>query len=384
MVIPVIWGIATIVFLLMFAVPGDPARMLIGQRDDPAAIAVIKQKFKLDRPMHVQYFHFLGRLATFDLGRSYVKKTRVRDLLLGNAMPTVKLAVASIVIAVVLGVSAGVVAAYFRGRWIDLTVITSSVLGVSIPVFWLGLMMMLVFSVFLRILPLPDPATQDLKHLILPAVTLSGIMIGYIARMTRASLLEVMQQDYIRTARAKGLSRRVAVIKHGLRNATIPIITIIGLNFAALLGGAIATETVFSWPGIGMLMVKSIENRDLPVVEGGVVVLATIFVLVNIIVDVSYAFLDPRIRIKRPVLFLTREQVTRHRVNPVHPVQTNSSASPLQQQGTKIEGEHHSGGNNQEAKIDETHAGVFGYLEERVHFAFPVVARLIYGVPLVL
>lgn len=298
MVIPVIWGIATIVFLLMFAIPGDPARMLIGQRDDPRAIAVIKQKFKLDRPLHVQYFHFLGRLATLDLGRSYVKKTRVRDLLLGNAMPTVKLAAASIVIAVVLGVSAGVVAAYFRGRWIDLTVITGSVLGVSIPVFWLGLMMMLVFSVFLRILPLPDPATQDLKHLILPAVTLSGIMIGYIARMTRASLLEVMQQDYIRTARAKGLSRRVAVIKHGLRNATIPIITIIGLNFAALLGGAIATETVFSWPGIGMLMVKSIENRDLPVVEGGVVVLATIFVLVNIIVDVSYAFLDPRIRIK--------------------------------------------------------------------------------------
>lgn len=298
MVIPVIWGIATIVFLLMFAVPGDPARMLIGQRSDPAAEKVIREKFKLDRPLHVQYFSFLGRLATLDLGRSYVKKTKVRDLLLGNAMPTVKLAAASILIAVVLGVSAGIVAAYFHGRWIDLTVITGSVLGVSIPIFWLGLMLMLVFSVFLRVLPLPDPATQDLKHLILPAVTLSGVMIGYIARMTRASLLEVMQQDYIRTARAKGLSKRVAVLKHGLRNATIPIVTIIGLNFAGLLGGAIATETVFSWPGIGMLMVKSIENRDLPVVEGGVVVLATIFVVVNIIVDISYAFLDPRIRIK--------------------------------------------------------------------------------------
>jgi ABC-type dipeptide/oligopeptide/nickel transport system permease component len=248
--------------------------------------------------MHVQYFHFMGRLATLDLGRSYVKKTKVRDLLLGNAMPTVKLAAASIVIAVVAGVSAGVVAAYFRGRWIDLTVITASVLGVSMPVFWLGLMLLLVFAVFLRILPLPDPATQGLKHLILPAVALSMIMVGYIARMTRASLLEVMQQDYIRTARAKGLSRRVAVLKHGLRNALIPIITIIGINFAALLGGAIATETVFSWPGIGMLMVKSIENRDLPVVEGGVVILATIFVIVNIIVDVSYAFLDPRIRVK--------------------------------------------------------------------------------------
>jgi len=227
-----------------------------------------------------------------------VKRTRVRDLLLGNAMATVKLAVASVVISVALGVGAGIVAAYFRGRWIDLSVITGSVLGVSIPIFWLGLMLMLVFSVFVRVLPLPDPATQDLKHLILPAVTLSGVMVGYIARMTRASLLEVLQQDYIRTARAKGLSRRVAVIKHGLRNAMIPIITIIGLNFAGLLGGAIATETVFSWPGIGMLMIKSVENRDLPVVEGGVVVLATIFVVVNIIVDVSYAFLDPRIRIK--------------------------------------------------------------------------------------
>jgi len=298
MVIPVIWGIATIVFLLMFAVPGDPARMLIGQRNDPEAIAVIKKKFKLDRPLYVQYVHFLGRLATLDLGTSYVKRTKVQKLLLANAMPTVKLAAASIVIAVVVGVSAGIVAAYFRGKWIDMAVITASVLGVSIPVFWLGLMLLLVFSVFLRILPLPDPATQDLKYLVLPAVALSAIMVGYIARMTRASLLEVMQQDYIRTARAKGLSKRAALLKHGLRNAAIPIITIIGLNFAGLLGGAIATETVFSWPGIGMLMVKSIESRDLPVVEGGVVVLASIFVMVNIIVDVSYAFLDPRIRVK--------------------------------------------------------------------------------------
>ncbi len=298
MVIPVIWGIATIVFLLMFAVPGDPARMLIGQRDDPQARAAIEKKFKLDRPIHVQYFHFLGRLAVFDLGRSYVKRIKVRDLLLANAMPTVKLAAASILIAVVVGVSAGIVAAYFRGKWIDLAMVTASVLGVSIPVFWLGLMLLLLFAVSLRVLPLPDPASQDLRHLVLPALALSMIMVGYIARMTRASLLEVMQQDYVRTARAKGLSKRVAVLKHGLRNAMIPIITIIGINFAGLLGGAIATETVLSWPGIGMLMVRSIENRDLPVVEGGVVILATIFVLVNIIVDVSYAFLDPRIRVK--------------------------------------------------------------------------------------
>jgi peptide/nickel transport system permease protein len=298
MIIPVVFGIATIVFLLMFAVPGDPARMLIGQRSDPAAEKVIREKYLLDRPLHVQYFTFLGRLARFDLGRSYVKRVRVRDLLLANAWATVKLAVASLLIAVVVGVLAGIAAAYFRGRWIDLSVITGSVLGVSIPIFWLGLMLMLVFSVYLKVLPLPDPASQDLKHLILPAVTLSAIMIGYIARMTRSSLLEVMQQDYMRTARAKGLSKRVAVLKHGLRNAMIPIITIIGINFAGLRGGAIATETVFSWPGIGMLMVRSIESRDLPVVEGGVVVLAAIFVIVNIIVDVSYALLDPRIRIK--------------------------------------------------------------------------------------
>lgn len=298
MIVPVVFGIATIVFLLMFAVPGDPARMLIGQRSDPKAEETIRKKFKLDRPLHVQYFSYLGRLVQLDLGRSYVKRIRVRDLLLGNAMATVKLAAASVLIAVVIGVGAGIVAAYFRGRWIDLSVITGSVLGVSIPIFWLGLMLMLVFCVYLKILPLPDPATQDLKHLILPAAALSAVMIGYIARMTRASLLEVMQQDYIRTARAKGLSKRVAVLKHALRNAMIPIITIIGINFAHLLGGAIATETVFSWPGIGMLMVRSIEARDLPVVEGGVVVLAAIFVIVNIIVDVSYAFLDPRLRIK--------------------------------------------------------------------------------------
>jgi peptide/nickel transport system permease protein len=297
MAIPVLWGIATLVFFLVFAIPGDPADRLMGHHPTEEARQAIEAKYRLDRPILVQYGYFMGRLAQLDLGRSYAHKARVSDILLERAGATVLLALTSVTIAVVVGMGLGCLAAYRQGSWLDGVVMAVSVFGISMPVFWLGLMGVLLFSSLLGILPLPDPEITP-RHLVLPAVTLSALLVGYIARMTRSSLLEVIRQDYIRTAQAKGLSKPVVFFRHGLRNALIPVVTIIGLNLASLLGGAIATETVFAWPGIGRAMFQAVGERDVPLIEGGVILLALVFVIANIIVDVSYAVLDPRIRLK--------------------------------------------------------------------------------------
>jgi peptide/nickel transport system permease protein len=296
--IPVLWGIATAVFFLVFAIPGDPADMLMGQHGDDEVKAAIHAKYHLDKPILVQYGYFMGRLVQFDLGRSYAQKRKVTDILLEHAGATIVLAVTSVAIAVVLGMGLGCLAAYRHGSWVDGAVMATSVLGISTPVFWLGLMAILLFCSVLRLVPFPDPEYITPKYLLLPALTLSALLVGYIARMTRSSLLEVIRQDYVRTARAKGLSKPTVFFKHGLRNALIPIVTVIGLNLASLMGGAIATETVFAWPGIGRAMFQAVLERDVPLIEGGVIMLALVFVIANIIVDVSYAFLDPRIRLK--------------------------------------------------------------------------------------
>jgi len=295
--IPVVWGVATAVFFLVFATPGDPADRLMGHHPTEEARKAIEAKYRLDKPIFVQYGYFMGRLVQFDLGRSYAHKAKVSDILLGRAGATILLALTSVSIAVVVGMSLGCLAAYKQGSWLDGFVMAVSVLGVSVPVFWLGLIAILFFCSLLGVLPLPDPEITP-RHLILPALTLSALLVGYIARMTRSSILEVIRQDYIRTARAKGLSKPVVFFRHGLRNALIPVVTVIGLNLASLLGGAIATETVFAWPGIGRAMFQAVSERDVPLIEGGVIMLALIFVVANIVVDVSYAVLDPRIRLK--------------------------------------------------------------------------------------
>ena len=295
--IPVLWGIATVVFFLIFAVPGDPADMIMGQHGDARVKAAIHAKYHLDKPILVQYGYFMGRLVRLDLGRSYAQQRRVSEILVEHAGATVLLAVASVVLAVVFGMGLGCLAAYRHGSWLDAVVMGISVLGISTPVFWLGLMVILLFCKVLHVLPYPDPEIT-LRHLVLPALTLSALFTGYIARMTRSSLLEVVRQDYVRTARAKGLSKPAVFFKHALRNSLIPVVTIVGLNLASLLGGAIATETVFAWPGIGRAMFQAIGERDVPLIEGGVIMLAFVFVVANIIVDVSYAALDPRIRLK--------------------------------------------------------------------------------------
>jgi len=298
MVIPILFGVATIVFALMFLVPGDPARLLMGRHGDEETLRAIRREMGLDRPVYVQYARFIGRLAKGDLGMSYRQKRPVATIIRERFPATLKLAAASMVIAVVAGIAAGILAAVFRNTVLDWLVMVLSLTGISMPVFWLGMMLILVFASGLGWLPVGGYGRSgDLRHLALPAVSLAAISTGYIARMMRSSMLEVVGKDYIRTARAKGLSEKAVMLRHALRNAFIPVITIIGINFASLLGGAVATETVFAWPGLGRAAVDAIRMRDLPVLEGCVIFLAVIFVLANLAVDLSYAFLDPRIRL---------------------------------------------------------------------------------------
>ena len=298
--VPVMLGIATIIFVLMYAIPGDPVRLLMGQRGDPETEAMIRAELGLDKPLHVQYFRFLGRLLRGDLGRSYRQRRDVKEILFERLPATLKLGAAALCIAVFFGMAAGVIAALNRNKPVDGVVMVVSLVGISTPVFWLGLMLIVVFAVRLKWLPVAGYGSGgDLRHLILPAVSLSLVYLGYIARITRSSLLEVIGMEFLRTARAKGLGQNVAAVKHGMKNALIPIVTVIGLNFAGLLGGAVATETVFAWPGIGRAMVDAIRMRDVPVIEGGVILLSLSFVLINLLVDISYSVIDPRVRLEQ-------------------------------------------------------------------------------------
>jgi peptide/nickel transport system permease protein len=298
MVIPILLGVATIIFMLMFLVPGDPARLLMGQHGDEKVLENIRREMGLDKPIYIQYVKYIGKLAKGDLGTSYRQKRPVTQIIRERFPATAKLAVASMILSIIIGITAGIIAAVNRNKFWDLLVMVLSLSGISMPVFWLGMMLILIFASGLGWLPVGGYGRSgDLRHILLPALSLSAVFIGYIARMMRSSMLEVIGKDYIRTARAKGLSERAVIVNHALRNAFIPVITIIGINFASLLGGAVATETVFAWPGLGRATVDAIRVRDLPVVEGCVIFLAFIFVMVNLLVDISYAWIDPRIRL---------------------------------------------------------------------------------------
>jgi peptide/nickel transport system permease protein len=304
--------LASLLFVLLRTTPGDPARMIAGTRADPKILARVRAEWRLDEPAWVQYGWWMSRLVRFDLPRSYVQDRGVSEILANKVVATVSLALASTLLAIVLGVAAGVAAAMTQGSWLDAAVLTVSLLGISMPVFWLGLMFILLFARTLQWLPvlgygetglylpgLPPPHFQPLPHpahLVLPSLSLALLATGYLARMTRSSLLEVVRQDYVRTAAAKGLSRARVVLWHALRNALIPVVTIVGINFAQLLGGAVATESIFAWPGLGNEILKAIHQRDYPVVMGGVLAVATVFVAVNLLVDLSYALIDPRVR----------------------------------------------------------------------------------------
>lgn len=299
LVIPILLGVATIVFALMFIVPGDPARMLMGQHGDAQTLANLRHELGLDKPVHFQYVMYIGRLLKGDLGMSYRQKRPVAQIIRDRFPATARLAVMSMALAILIGVGTGILAAVYRNTVWDWLVMIFSLSGISMPVFWLGMMLILVFASGLGWLPVGGYGrTGDLRHLFLPALSLAAVSVGYIARMMRSSMLEVIGKDYIRTARAKGLSEKAVILRHALRNAFIPVITVIGIDFAALLGGAVATETVFAWPGLGRAVVDAIRVRDLPVVEGCVIFFAFIFVIINLLVDLSYAWFDPRIRLE--------------------------------------------------------------------------------------
>ncbi len=298
MVIPILLGVATIIFILMFMVPGDPARLMMGQHGDERVLATIRHEMGLDRPLYIQYVKFIGRLVQGDLGMSYRQRRPVATIIAERFPATLKLALTAMTLAVLIGMTLGIIAAVNRNRIWDLLVMVMSLTGISLPVFWLGMMLILVFASGLGWLPVGGYGQSgDFRHLFLPAISLSTISIGYISRMMRSSMLEVIGKDYIRTARAKGVSEWAVNLRHALRNALIPVVTVIGIDFASLLGGAVATETVFAWPGLGRAVVDAIRERDLPVVEGCVIFMAFVFVIANLLVDLSYAWLDPRIRL---------------------------------------------------------------------------------------
>ncbi|MEL6604178.1 MAG: ABC transporter permease [Cyanobacteria bacterium J06614_10] len=324
--VPVLLGISLLVFAFLHLIPGDPAVTMLGDRATPEALETLRDRMGLNEPLPLQYLTFLGNLLQFDLGTSIFTGVPILEEIKTRWPATFELSLVAMLIALLIGIPAGVIAAVKKNSIIDNLFMSGSLLGVSMPVYWLGLLLVYLFAVNLQWLPpsgrigvnvsfgfqpitgffILDAILQGnfkalgdiVAHLILPAVTLSTIPLAIIARITRSAMLEVLSQDYIRTARSKGLKELRVIGKHALKNAMLPVITIVGLEFGTLLGGAILTETIFSWPGIGSWIYGGILQRDYPIVQGGVVFVAFVFVLINLLVDISYAFLDPRIQYK--------------------------------------------------------------------------------------
>jgi ABC-type dipeptide/oligopeptide/nickel transport system permease component len=293
--VPTLLGVATVVFSLLRLLPGDPATVIAGPTATPEAIANLRHQLGLDLPLWQQYLSFLGRLLRGDLGISTRTGSPVVNEIFTRVPYTAELAVISLILAILIGVLAGVIASTRRGGGADLGISGSAVFGVSMPTFWLGLMLIIVFAVRLRVLPAAG-SDQGVLSIVLPSITLALFSMGLLTRQTRSAMLEVLGQDFVRTARAKGAGRRIVLVKHALRNAMLPVVTTIGLQFGALLSGAVLTETVFAWPGVGRLLVDSIGSRDYPVIQGVVLLLSVSFIVINLLTDLVYAYVDPRIR----------------------------------------------------------------------------------------
>ncbi|KZE37877.1 peptide ABC transporter permease [Bhargavaea cecembensis] len=320
--IPVLLGMTFIVFMIIRAIPGNPAQVILGQQASPEAVASLEAKLGLDQPWYTQYFDFLAGILTGDLGESLRTRTPVAQEIWPYLAATIELAVFAMIIAVIVGVNAGIISAWFQNSWFDYAAMVVALIGVSMPIFWLGLMEQWIFGIELNMLPttgreeVRNPVTaitglyvidtiiqgrfdqlgEVVRHLILPGIALATIPMAIIARMTRSSMLEVMRSDFVRTARSKGQRMSLVVYKHALKNAIIPVLTVIGLQMGILLGGAILTETIFGWPGIGRYIYDAIGFRDYPVIQSGILVVAFIFVMINLLVDILYSVVDPRIK----------------------------------------------------------------------------------------
>ncbi len=301
--LPVLFGISVVTFVLVRLIPGDPARVLLGARATPTAIANIRRQYGLDEPMWLQYFYFVKNLLNGEMGKSILYKIDVLKLIMTRIEPTLVLVVTSVALSVLIAVPMAALAARNHGRFADHAVRVISTAGIGFPPFWLGLMLIQVFAVGTGWFPAsgyggPDtPFLERLHHLVLPAVALGVVNSALITRFTRAAMLDVLGEDYVRTARAKGANERRVILKHALKNALIPIITVIGLSVAMLVAGAVVTETVFGLPGVGNLVVSAVLRRDYPVIQGTLLVVAAIYVLINFIVDMLYILVDPRVRL---------------------------------------------------------------------------------------
>jgi peptide/nickel transport system permease protein len=324
MLIPVLFGVTVLTFSIIHLIPGSPAQAVLGQRATAEAIAEVERELGLDQPLIIQYFNYVGGLFTGDLGTSIKTNLPISQEIWPFLAATMELTIVAMVIAIFVGVNAGIISAWFHNSWFDYVVMIIALIGVSMPIFWLGLMEQYAFSVKLDWLPSTgryDPSSpvkaithfylidtliqgnfeqfkDVVRHLILPSITLATIPMAIIARMTRSSMLDVMKSDYIRTARAKGLSSFIVVYKHSFRNAVIPVLTVVGLQTGLLLGGAILTETIFGWPGVGRYIYDAIAARDYPVIQSGILIVAFMFVIINLIVDILYSIIDPRIKYK--------------------------------------------------------------------------------------
>lgn len=293
--VPIVLALSVLVFSIMHLVPGDPAQMMLGEIGVLAeATANLRKQLGLDDPIHVQYFRFISKALRGDFGRSFRSSQPVAQMLKEQFPSTFELTVAGLATAIVLGVLLGIIAAVRRNSMVDHISMLIALFGVSMPGFWFGLVLIMVFSFTLRLLPATGSGT--LKHLILPALALGLGALAVVARLVRSSVLDVLKEDYVRTARAKGLSERVVIYRHVLRNSLIPVVTMVGLQFGRLLGGSVVIEQVFTRQGIGRLTVNAILDKDFQVVQGGVFLSALVFILVNLLVDISYAWLDPRVR----------------------------------------------------------------------------------------
>ncbi|MEM7746139.1 MAG: ABC transporter permease [Pseudomonadota bacterium] len=302
--IPVLFGVLVIGFAMLQVVPADPAAIIAGPTATHDEIEFIREQMGLNEPMIVQFGIYLGRLLQGDLGKSLISAVPVSKELATTIGPTVELMIASLIWCVPAGIALGVIAAVKRGSWMDRAIMAFSVAGLSMPFFWFALILIQYVGYHWQLLPFQGRGgplwTRDgLAHIVMPALTLGGVFMGPVARLTRTSLLETLSSDYVRTARAKGLRERDVILRHGLRNALIPVATLIGLQIGFLLGGAVVTETIFAWPGVGRMAVGAILSSDFALAQGAILVLAVAFILINLVVDILYAYLDPRVRQRR-------------------------------------------------------------------------------------
>lgn len=291
--IPTLFGVLVVVFALLYVAPGDPVLEMVGERADSATIARLRQELRLDDPLPTQFAHYALGVLRGDLGRSYITNRPIVQDIRERFPKTLQLAASAMLLAAVVGITIGVIAAAHPNGWFDRLSLGLAYLGISFPVYWVGLVLILVVAVFLRWLP--PSGYGGIEYLILPALALGSRSIAFLARMTRSAMLEVLGSDYVRTARAKGLRELSVIGRHAFRNALIPVITVLGLDFGYYLTGSILTETIFSWPGLGRYVVNAIGRRDLPAIQGTVLFLSVVFVLVNLITDIVYAAADPRV-----------------------------------------------------------------------------------------